>query len=565
MSLHSFYLHPLLILLLTISLGYFVGKLKYKNFKLGGIAGSLLVGILLGQFRVEINHWVSDFFFALFIYAIGYQGGGTFFKSLNKRTLLELISGTLNCIFGLVVVLIFAKFFDLDRGMASGMAAGALTQSAMLGSADDAISHLSISSSVMRTLQANTAVGYAITYLFGSFGTILLLSGVFPALMGWDIRKEAVSLAADHGDGAIPLEPGQFNALHDIRTRIYEIQEGSKAIGKTAQDLYKDKPSHIALEAIFRGGKVLDFNAEEKVASGDVVAITAEATSLLSLPEWLGKEVTKPKGMKLVKEEKGIVISNRDFVGLTLAEFRKKLSETCCFGLFVQKITRLGDDLPLVGTLKTKRGDEVTFIGTPNHIAEAVKLLGAAVPSQSLTDFVFFGLGMAMGFLLGLCGFPILGIDLQFGSGVGCLISGLAFGWFRSIKPRYGNLPMGASNFLREFGLAVFVASIGLTAGPEAVDAIRSHGVQLFVLGAFVTIIPLVLTFFISYYLLRIQNPVRLLSTLAGGMTANPAFAAILEKAGNATPVIPFTPTYILANVWLTIWGPVIVAFVTKN
>ncbi|WP_317135142.1 aspartate-alanine antiporter-like transporter [Piscirickettsia litoralis] len=154
---------------------------------------------------------------------------------------------------------------------------------------------------------------------------------------------------------------------------------------------------------------------------------------------------------------------------------------------------------------------------------------------------------------------------MSIGTGGGCLFSGLIFGWLRSTHPRYGALPTGASNFLRDFGLAVFVATVGITAGPQAIQTIKQYGIELFLLGIGVTLIPQIITFFISYYLLRIKNPIEILATIAGGRSANPGFAALLDKAGNSTPVIPFTATYAIANIWLTLWGPIIIGLVTKN
>jgi AspT/YidE/YbjL antiporter-like protein len=124
---------PLLALFITIALGYFVGKLKAGNFVLGGIAGTLLVGVVIGQFGVDINSGIKSIFFALFIYAVGFQGGPQFFHALNRRSLNQLVSAFVMCFTGLLCVLAAAWMFGLDRGMAAGLAAGGLTQSAIIG------------------------------------------------------------------------------------------------------------------------------------------------------------------------------------------------------------------------------------------------------------------------------------------------------------------------------------------------------------------------------------------------------------------------------------------------
>ena len=170
-----------------------------------------------------------------------------------------------------------------------------------------------------------------------------------------------------------------------------------------------------------------------------------------------------------------------------------------------------------------------------------------------------------MGFLLGMIEFKIAGVPVSIGTGGGCLLSGLFFGWLHSTHQRFAALPVGASTFLRDFGLAVFVGVVGISAGPQALVTLKESGLTLFFLGVFVTIVPQIVVFFFSYYVLRIQNPIEALGCLVGGRSANPGFAALLSKAGNATPVVSFTVTYAVANVFLTLWGPIIIGLVTTN
>jgi len=171
---------PLLALFLTVSLGYTVGRLKIGSFTLGGIAGTLLVGVVIGQMGVAIDPGIKAIFFALFIYAVGFQGGPQFFHALNRRSLNQLASSFVMCVTGLLCVLLAAWAFGLDRGMAAGLAAGGLTQSAIIGTAGDAISRLGLSPELMKTMQTNVAVGYAVCYIFGSLGPILMVTWFLP-------------------------------------------------------------------------------------------------------------------------------------------------------------------------------------------------------------------------------------------------------------------------------------------------------------------------------------------------------------------------------------------------
>lgn len=550
---------PMLVLFITISLGYFVGKFRLKQFKLGGIAGSLLVGVLIGQLGIKIPDVIGSLFFALFIYAVGYQGGPQFFRSLNRQTLVELVSAFITCLLGLICVLIAANMFHLDRGTAAGLAAGGLTQSAMIGSAGDAIAKLSISPDMKHLMQSNVAVGYAVCYIFGSFGPILLLATVFPAMMGWDLRKEGQLLAQTDASKEALLEPGQFHALRPLTTRLYQITSDSKLVNKTL-DAFCQKEPGIVVEALLRNGTLLPEPVSKTLQTGDILAITAPVDKLIRYQHEIGEESGNKAAIDIIEEQAKIVITKPECNDQTIALLNQQEK-----GVFVTDVRRLGEKLAPTPDFAIHTGDEVAIVGKSTAVNQAADHWGYKLPQQAITDYIFFGLGMAFGFLLGMIRFTLFGINITLGAGVGCLFSGLVFGWLKSTHPRFATLPTGASNFLRDFGLAVFVSVIGITAGPEAIITIQKYGLELFFLGVGVTLIPQIITFYISFYLLKIKNPVTLLATIAGGRSANPGFAALLEKVGNSTPVIPFTATYALANILLTLWGPLIIGLVTIN
>ncbi|MBC7586093.1 MAG: aspartate-alanine antiporter [Tardiphaga sp.] len=555
---------PLLALFLTIAIGYFVGKLKIGSFTLGGIAGTLLVGVIIGQFGVDIDAGIKGIFFALFIYAVGFQGGPQFFHALNRRSLNQLASAFVMCFTGLLCVLSAAWLFGLDRGMAAGLAAGGLTQSAIIGTAGGAIGKLGLAPDLMKTMQTNVAVGYAVCYIFGSLGPIIMVSWFLPLIMKWDIRAEAVKLAAQLSGGRGELDPGQFNAASPIATRIYEVTDSSKAVDLSVLAIDRQL-SDASIEAIYREGKTLDLSDTLEIAVGDRVAITGKIDRLPTASPLFGREVTPPNGLLLVQEKREIILTNRALNDRTIADIHDHANVETRHGVFLTAVKRMGLDLPVLDKLVVKRGDELHFTGSPADLNRVQGKIGYKITAAAVTDFIFFGIGMLIGIALGMIQFKIWGIPISIGSGGGCLLSGLMFGWLRSVHPSFAALPQGASNFLRDFGLAVFVGIVGISAGPQALVAIQHYGLTLFFLGVGVTLIPQIVTFFFSYYVLRIQNPIEALACVAGGRSANPAFAALLEKAGNATPVVSFTVTYAVANVFLTLWGPIIVGIITTN
>jgi len=555
---------PLLALFVTIAMGYLVGRIKIGSFVLGGIAGTLLVGVIVGQLGVNIDNGIKGIFFALFIYAVGYQGGPQFFHALNRRSLNQLASAFVMCFVGLLCVLAAAWMFGLDRGMAAGLAAGGLTQSAIIGTAGDAVGRLGLSAELTKTMQTNVAVGYAVCYIFGSLGPIIMVSWFLPLIMKWNIRQEAVKLANLLSGGHAELDPGQFNANQQIATRIYQIESGSSAAGKAALAIDQEL-SDASVEAIYREGRTLDLADTTVIQIGDQVAITGDVSVMAKARSLFGQEISAANGLVLVQESREIILTNRALNNREVGEIRAHATVETRHGVFLTSVKRMGIDLPVLDKLTLRRGDELHFTGSPVDLNRVQAKIGYKITAAAVTDFIFFGIGMLLGMLVGLIQFRVWGIPISIGSGGGCLLSGLFFGWLRSVHPNFAALPTGASNFLRDFGLAVFVGIVGISAGPQALAAIQQYGLTLFFLGVSVTLIPPIIGFFFSYYVLRIQNPIEALACVAGGRSANPAFAALLAKAGNATPVVSFTVTYAVANVFLTLWGPLIVGIITKN
>jgi aspartate-alanine antiporter len=556
---HDFFkAEPLTALFVSIALGYFVGKLKIGRFVLGGIAGTLIIGVLVGQFQVQIHPSIETFCFALFIYAVGYQGGPKFISSLNLKSLAELSSATLMTFVGLGCVLLAAWWFNLDRGTAAGLAAGGLTQSAIIGTADSALSRLDLAPEVIKQMKTNVAVGYAVCYIFGSLGPILVVSWFLPMLMKWDLRKEAIALAKKLAGGNAELEPGQFDGANDLATRFFTATDASGTV-----ESFNTSNADTAIVCIVRGDKSIAFDGSTSLEAGDAIGILGLVEALDQVAGQFGAEITPPDGVQVVEEHRQLIMRGAN-AHKSVADFRRDVCGAGS-GVFLRGARRHGNTINLTPDLTFLGGDSIELTGRPHDLDAAQSKVGHKVSAAAVTDFVFFGIGMTVGMLLGMISFKLGGIPVTLGSGVGCLLSGLFFGWLRFTRPRFAALPMGASNFLRDFGLAVFVALVGINAAPQALEAIKQNGLTLLLLGAGVTIIPQIITFYISYFALRIRNPIVAMSAVAGGRSANPAFAALLEKAGNTTPVATFTITYAIANIFLTLWGPVVVGVVQTN
>jgi aspartate-alanine antiporter len=561
-----FCVSPFIALFITLSLGYLVGKITIGRFVLGGVAGTLLMGVIIGQFGVDFAPGIKSLFFALFLYAVGYQGGAQFFNALHVKTITILLSAVVMTTTGLLCVIAAAWLFDLDRGTAAGLAAGGLTQSAIIGTAGEAISQLDgLTVEAKQLLQTNMAVGYAVTYVFGALGPIFMVTWIIPTVMKWDIRAEAIKLAGNVSKDKTELAPTEVNALSNLVTRAFEVNSESIAFGKSLDEI--NKPAiDVRIELIERDGKVPTSRGALTLQQGDVITLTGKQDAVYQLQDNIfGNEVAIPTVFVAIEESRQLISGHRRFIGQSLQQIKDLSNKGTSRGIYITDYLREGKSVEVSPDLIFKKNDVIALTGSADDINRVENNIGKRLGSAFSTDFVLFGLGMALGLLIGLISFTIAGIPITIGAGLGCLMAGVFIGWLRSRHLNIATFPMVASNFIRDFGLAVFVGIVGLEVGPQALASISDHGMSLLFLGATVTIIPQIISFLFSYYVLRIKNPIEALGCLVGGRSANPGLAALMEKAGNATPVFSFTATYTVSTILLTLLGPIIVTVITVN
>ena len=548
---------PEIALFLSLAGGYWIGKVQFGKFQFGGVAGSLLVAVLISQVGITIDNGIKSVLFALFIYAVGFESGPQFFRSLGRQSIREIIMAAVLAISGLATVVVLARMFELDKGLAAGVAAGALTQSAIIGTASDAISKLGLAPEQMQLLQGNVAVGYAVTYIFGSFGAIIVCVNVLQWLMGTTIRDDAIKAESEMLAGARVYGVGEYPASPDLVGRIFRVEQ---AAGSSIAQLEADTAA-ISIESVKRKGALIGAEPRLVLEAGDVILVVGRRAAVVGMAPKFGPELQSSEGMDVIVVTRDVAIASPEFVNHTVGDIRKAVSAELRHGIYVTELKRAGKPLSLAPDTMIEAGDIVTLYGTPDDVQRAAKAIGTVIIPSDKTDFVFHGLGVAVGLLIGLIVIRVGSIPLTLGSGGGALLSGLAYGWYRSRHMAVGNMPTGASTLLRDLGLAGFVAVVGLQSGLQAVQTIATKGVSLFFIGVAVTIVPLLITMLVGRYLLGYKNAAVFAGALSGSRSANPAFGAVLDKAGNAIPTTPFAITYALANVFLTLLGPLVVAF----
>lgn len=550
---------PEILLFLSLSLGYLIGGIRIGKFQLGGVAGSLLIAVALSVFGVTVDAGVKAVLFALFIYAVGFESGPQFFRSLGVKTLREIFLALFIAVAGLITVVVLAKVFHLDKGLAAGLAAGGLTQSAIMGTASDALTQLGVSPEELSRLQGNITIGYAVTYIFGSLGAIIICVNILPKIMGRDIGDDAIKAQAEQLHGSLLLGANQNFALSDISGRLYRV---TNKINQSVSDIEKTV-NGISIERIKRGNKILEASPDTLIKAKDIILVVGHRDAMIQANDLLGSEVDSASGMDVVMNTQDVEMRNSRYVGQSLSQVLSS-DEVMQLkhGIYLVAIHRDGQTLPLNNDFHFKLGDVITIYGTDSDLRRVIDKIGAPITKSEKTDWIFHGLGLVVGLIIGLIVIRVSDIPITLGAGGGALLSGLLFGWFRSLHQTIGNIPTGAVQLLKDFGLAGFVAVVGLSSGLQAINTIREQGLSLFLIGVVVTVLPMLLAIYFGKYILGYKNAAIFAGALAGARSANPAFGEVLNKAGNSTPTNSFAITYALANVFLTLLGPLVVAFV---
>ena len=546
---------PELAIFSALIVGYAIGAIKVGPFQLGGVAGTLLAALVIGQVGVTIDPSLQRFMFTLFIYALGFSVAPQFFASIDRTTWTWSLLVVVEVALILVVVFVAAYLFKLDVGTASGLLAGAATESALVGTASEAIGRLGLSPAAAQALQANVATAYALSYLFGLMTIVLFTSQAAPWLLGIDLRAEARRLLAQLEGAAKNLEPDQSDSFPSLVSRGFCVKA---AAGKTIAAVEVELGGNATIASVRRGDEQMPVTGSHRLKAGDEVAVSGPRAALAGAARVIGPELGDPTGVEFIVETRDVVLTRRPMHGSVVAGITRFLRTSQCHGVYLAGITRMERVLPPLPDTVVRLGDVLQLFGKPEDVARASRLLGEAQIPSNMTDFVYLGGGLVIGILIGMVTVPFAGAELSLGS-AGALLSGLAFGWLRSRRPTFGSFPPAATQVLKDLGLTVYIASIGLTSAPSILALLEKRGWELPLAAVFLSLLPPLASLYIGRYLLHIE-PAILCGAIAGQHASTPAINATEAVAGNPVPVIGYTVTYAIANVLLPLLGPVFVA-----
>jgi putative transport protein len=476
---------PILATFLAIGLGYLVGQISIGSFSLG-VGAVLFVGLAIGAFapKAQITGPIGLTGLIMFLYGIGILYGRQFFEGMTgaagrKYNLLALIA----VIAGLAVALGLGKAFDIKLGHTLGIFAGSMTSTATLQAALD----------VMKN--SEPSIGYSIAYPFGVIGPILCI---------YFMTRQVQ-----------PKFPPKAQRFH-----MGEVTLGENYAGQTLADLDKGLPADVQVTMVRKAHQNVVPAPDLVLASGDALLIIGESQeSIAEAAAHLGKlEPGRLARDRSALDYIRVFVSKANLVGVPLAQ----LPLPAGFPTHLLHVRRYDMDIVPTPDLMLEFGDRVGVLMPPDRREEVRRHFGDTIKSTAEFSYVSLGLGMVLGVLLGLIPIPIPGVGtVTLGIGGGPLIVALIVGKLRRTGPLLWVMPLPANIVLRNFGLAMFLASVGINAGQPFVRTVAESGFMMLFIGAAVLLTTVLIVLLVGHYLMKI--PYDDLVGVASGATGNPA------------------------------------------
>lgn len=552
--------HSELAIFLTIAAGFWIGKIKVGQFSLGIVTSVLLVGVLVGQLDITIEEPVKSVFFLLFLFAIGYKVGPQFFRGLKKDGLPQVGFAVLMCVGCLVITWILALIMGYNAGEVAGLLAGAQTISAVIGVADDTINGLNINTEQKNNMINIIPVAYAVTYIYGTAGSAWVLSSLGPKMLGGleKVKAACKELEAKMGTSEAD-EPGFEHARRPVVFRAYTIENDWFGNGKTVEQLesyFISQGKRLFVERMRHNHTIInEILPGQLLQKGDEVVLSGRREFAIGEEDWIGEEVIDPQLLDFPVEVLPVMIHKKPYANQKLEFIRK---QPFMHGVSVRRIKRAGIDIPVFAQTMVDSGDTLELVGLKKEVETAAKQLGYIDRPTNATDMVFVGIGILIGGVIGALAIHIGGVPISLSTSGGALIAGLVFGWLRSKHPTFGQIPESSLWVLNNVGLNMFIAVVGISAGPSFIQGLKEVGPMLFIIGILATSLPLLLGLILARYVFHF-HPALALGCTAGARTTTAALGAIQEAVGSETPSLGYTVTYAVGNTLLIIWGVVIV------
>ncbi|HDZ2341861.1 putative transporter [Klebsiella sp. K4-38] len=502
------------VLALVAVVGLWIGNVKIRGvgFGIGGVLfGGIIVGHFVDQAGVTLSspmlHFIQEFGLILFVYTIGIQVGPGFFASLRVSGLRLNLFAILIVILGGLVTAVLHKLFNIPLPVVLGIFSGAVTNTPALGAGQQILRDLGVPFEVVDQM----GMSYAMAYPFGICG-ILLTMWLVRLFFRINVEKEAQRFEESSGNG--------HAHLHTINVRVENPNLNQMAI----QDVPMLNSDNIVCSRLKRGELLMVPAPGTLIQAGDLLHLVGRPEDLHNAQLVIGQEVAtslSTRGTDLKVER--VVVTNEKVLGKKIRDLHVKQR----YDVVISRLNRAGVELVASSSASLQFGDILNLVGRPEAIDAVAAELGNAQQKlqqvQMLPVFIGIGLGVLLGSIpLFIPGFPA---PLKLGLAGGPLIMALILGRIGSIGKLYWFMPPSANLALRELGIVLFLAVVGLKSGGDFVATLtQGDGLSWIAYGIFITAIPL-LTVGILARMLAKMNYLTLCGMLAGSMTDPPALA----------------------------------------
>jgi putative transport protein len=521
-------------LALVCVLGMALGSLRFRGIGLG-TSGVLFAGILVGHFGQEVDHatldFVKEFGLILFVFTIGLQLGPGFFAALRQQGVkLNVLAGTV-VLLGAVSAAVIGWLAGFDPAAVLGIFSGASTNTPSLGAGTQTLSTLP---GIAEDRLALPALAYAVTYptaIVGIIGTLLLLK----LILRIDLTRETAEWKAKAGRRKEPLE------------RRTLIVTNPKLEGIRLDAMPGRIETGVTISRIRHEGETLVATSMTALHCDDLISVIGTRTGLDQFERVTGRRAAED----LVLTEstlsfRRVVVTDREVLGKTVGELA--LDER--FGVVVTRLTRADIEMTAVPDVQLNFGDQLQIVGHEEDLEKAAVAVGNSLKELNETHFIPFFIGIALGVALGTLpiAFPGLPQPIRLGLAGGPLIVALILGRVGRIGRQVWHMPVNTNLAFREFGIALFFAAVGLSAGAKFFVTVFSvTGLQWLLSGVCVTIVPLLLVALFSRLVLK-MNFVDLSGLLAGSMTDPPALAFASNIARSDAPTVAYATVFPLTT-----------------
>lgn len=524
--------HSVMILSLVIGTGYILGKIRVAGISLG-VTWILFVGIFFGHFSVTLDanllSFIKEFGLILFVYSIGLQVGPRFFAAFKAGGLKLNLIAVGSIFLSVLIAVVLHLVSGLPITTMVGILCGAITNTPGMGAAQQAYTDATGAAA------PDTAMGYAVAYPLGVIGVILVIL-LLRVIHRIDPKKEEAA-ARDAGS-----QDGQ------VETLTVEVTE-ENADGKTIRQIRPKNAPNFVISRILRreGGEVELVRDDTVLHNGDQILIIASSADLPAIAALFGK----PGKLDLKTQAKGNLVSRQ--ILITKNELHGKslghLNLQGNFDVSVTRVNRAGVDLVAENSLHLQIGDRLTIVGSEDAIRQAEKILGNSIKRLNHPNLIPVFIGIVLGCILGSIPIPIPGIPypVKLGLAGGPLIVSILISRFGPDCRLVTYTTESANLMLREVGIALFLASVGLGAGDGFVETIvNQNGFIWIAYGALITIIPWLVMGFLGKRVFGV-NYYTLIGVLSGANTNPPALAFSSEQTSCDAPAVGYATVYPLA------------------